>query len=89
MPSKKPQILIRTTEENKKKIEAIAEEQKRSVSNLMEIIIEEYLRKYEATNELTKKQKDISKLIDMNSISEWKGEEKCSQERKEKNSWQT
>ena len=30
MPSKKPQILIRTTEENKKKIEAIAEEQKRS-----------------------------------------------------------
>lgn len=74
MPSKKPQILIRTTEENKKKIEAIAEEQKRSVSNLMEIIIEEYLRKYEAnnkpTNELTKKQKDISKLIDIKSISE-------------------
>lgn len=74
MPSKKPQILIRTTEENKKKIEAIAEEQKRSVSNLMEIIIEEYLRKYEANNkptdEPTKKQKDISKLIDMKSISE-------------------
>lgn len=74
MPSKKPQILIRTTEENKKKIEAIAEEQKRSVSNLMEVIIEEYLRKYEANNkpvdELTKKQKDLNKLIDMKSISE-------------------
>ena len=74
MPSKKPQILIRTTEENKKKIEAIAEEQKRSVSNLMEVIIEEYLRKYEANNKpvdnLTQKQKDLSKLIDMNSISE-------------------
>lgn len=74
MPSKKPQILIRTTEENKKKIEAIAEEQKRSVSNLMEVILEEYLRKYDANNkpvdELTKKQKDLNKLIDMKSISE-------------------
>jgi len=74
MPSKKPQILIRTTEENKKKIEAIAEEQKRSVSNLMEVIIEEYLRKYEANNkpvdELTKKQRELRKLIDMKSISD-------------------
>lgn len=74
MPSKKPQILIRTTEENKRKIEAIAEEQKRSVSNLMEIIIEEYLKKYETNNkpvdELTKRQKDLNKLIDMKSISE-------------------
>lgn len=69
MPSKKPQILIRTTEENKKKIEEIAEEQKRSVSNLMEIIIEEYLRKYETTNEFKKKQKEIKNLIDMKSIS--------------------
>ena len=74
MPSKKPQILIRTTEENKKKIEAIAEEQKRSVSNLMEVIIEEYLRKYEANNkpvnELTRRQKELRKLIDMKSISD-------------------
>lgn len=74
MPSKKPQILIRTTEENKKKIEAIAEEQKRSVSNLMEVIIEEYLRKYEANNKsvdkLTQKQKELKNLIDMKSISE-------------------
>lgn len=69
MPSKKTQILIRTTEENKKKIEEIAEEQKRSVSNLMEIIIEEYLRKYETTNEFKKKQKEIKNLIDMKSIS--------------------
>lgn len=74
MPSKKPQILIRTTEENKKKIEAIAEEQKRSVSNLMEVIIEEYLRKYEANNkpvnELTRRQKELRELIDMKSISD-------------------
>lgn len=69
MPSKKPQILIRTTEENKKKIEEIAEEQKRSVSNLMGIIIEEYLKKYETTNEFKKKQKEIKNLIDMKSIS--------------------
>lgn len=74
MPSKKPQILIRTTEENKKKIEAIAEEQKRSVSNLMEVIIEEYLRKYEANNKsvdkLTRRQKELRELIDMKSISD-------------------
>ncbi len=74
MPSKKPQILIRTTEENKRKIEAIAEEQKRSVSNLMEIIIEEYLKKYETNNkpvdELNQKQKELQKLIDMKSISD-------------------
>ena len=74
MPSKKPQILIRTTEENKKKIEAIAEEQKRSVSNLMEVIIEEYLRKYEANNkpvdELTRRKKELRELIEMKSISD-------------------
>lgn len=74
MPSKKPQILIRTTEENKRKIEAIAEEQKRSVSNLMEVIIEEYLKKYEAKNKqisnIEKKEKELRELIDMKSISE-------------------
>ena len=66
MPSKKPQILIRTTEENKRTIEAIAEEQKRSVSNLMEVIIEEYLKKYEAQNKpinnIEKKKKSYENL---------------------------
>lgn len=50
MPSKKPQILIRTNEENKKKLEYIASREKRSVSNLMEIVIENFLNKYEAEN---------------------------------------
>lgn len=50
MPSKKPQILIRTKEENKKKLEYLASREKRSVSNLMEIVIENYLNKYEAEN---------------------------------------
>lgn len=50
LPSKKPQILIRTKEENKKKLEYLASREKRSVSNLMEIVIENYLNKYEAEN---------------------------------------
>lgn len=50
MPSIKPQILIRTNEENKKKLEYLASREKRSVSNLMEIVIENYLNKYEAEN---------------------------------------
>lgn len=50
LPSIKPQILIRTNEENKKKLEYLASREKRSVSNLMEIVIENYLNKYEAEN---------------------------------------
>lgn len=58
MPSKKPQILIRTNEENKKKLEYIANQEKRSVSNLMEIIIENFLKKYETENREIKPEKD-------------------------------
>lgn len=58
MPSKKPQILIRTNEENKKKLEYIANQEKRSVSNLMEIVIENFLNKYEAENEEIKLEND-------------------------------
>ena len=50
LPSIKPHILIRTNEENKKKLEYLASREKRSVSNLMEIVIENYLNKYEAEN---------------------------------------
>ena len=50
LPSKKPQILIRTNEENKNKLEYIASREKRSVSNLMEIVIENFLNKYETEN---------------------------------------
>lgn len=58
MPSKKPQILIRTNEENKKKLEYIANQEKRSVSNLMEIIIENFLKKYETENKEIKPEND-------------------------------
>ncbi len=58
MPSKKPQILIRTNEENKKKLEYIANQEKRSVSNLMEIIIENFLKKYETENREIKPEND-------------------------------
>lgn len=58
LPSKKPQILIRTNEENKKKLEYIANQEKRSVSNLMEIIIENFLKKYETENREIKPEND-------------------------------
>lgn len=50
MPSQKPQILIRTSEETKHKIQKIAESNKRSVSNMTELIIEDYIKNYEKKN---------------------------------------
>lgn len=50
MPSQKPQILVRTSEETKFKLQRIAENNKRSVSNMAEIIIENYIENYEKKN---------------------------------------
>lgn len=50
MPSQKPQILVRTSEETKIKLQKIAENNKRSVSNMAEIIIENYIESYERKN---------------------------------------
>lgn len=47
MPSKKPTILCRTSQEIKIKLENIAEKEKRSLSNLTEIIFEKYIEDYE------------------------------------------
>lgn len=47
MPSKKPTILCRTSQETKDKLENIAEKEKRSLSNLTEIIFEKYIEEYE------------------------------------------
>ena len=50
MPSKKPQILIRTSQELIDKLDIIAEKDSRSRSNLAEKIIIEYVEKYEQNN---------------------------------------
>lgn len=52
MPSKKPIILCRTNEVIKEKLERIAENEKRSLSNLTEIILENYITEYEKQNGL-------------------------------------
>lgn len=50
MPSNKPLIVIRTTEEIKKKIEFVAEENNRSVSKEVELLIKRHLKRYEEDN---------------------------------------
>ena len=50
MPSNKPLIVIRTTEEIKKKIEFVAEENNRSVSKEVELLIKKHLKRYEEDN---------------------------------------
>lgn len=50
MTSKKPYIQIRTTEATIKKFAYIAEKDKRSMSNLGELIIDQYIQSYEEKN---------------------------------------
>lgn len=47
MPSKKPYIQIRTTTETITKFEKIADENNRSMSNMGETIIKDYIKEYE------------------------------------------
>lgn len=47
MPSKKPTMLCRTNTITKQKIELIAKNEKRSTSNMLEIILEQYISQYE------------------------------------------
>lgn len=50
MPSNKPIIVIRTTDEIKRKIEIVAEENNRSTSKEIELLIKKYLKRYEEDN---------------------------------------
>ena len=50
MPSKKPGILVRTTEDIKKKIEYIAAENNRSASGEVEFLIKKHIKRYEEDN---------------------------------------
>lgn len=47
MPSKKPYIQIRTTEETISKFDYIAKENNRSMSNMGETIVKNYIKAYE------------------------------------------
>ena len=47
MPSKKPYIQIRTDNDIVKKFEHIAEHNNRSMSNMGETIIKDYIKEYE------------------------------------------
>lgn len=48
MPSKKPYIQIRTTDTIVKKFDFIANENNRSMSNMGETIIKDYIKSYES-----------------------------------------
>lgn len=50
MPSTKPKIVIRTEQSTIDKFSSIAEQDNRSMSNLGEKLIKEYIRKYESEN---------------------------------------
>ena len=50
MPSNKPVIAVRTTEEIKNKLEHIAEENNRSASKEIEYLIKKHIKRYEDDN---------------------------------------
>lgn len=50
MPSEKPVIAIRTTSSIKAKIEHISEENNRSVSKEVELLIKKHIKRYEDDN---------------------------------------
>lgn len=58
MPSEKPIVAIRTTEELKKKIEYIAAENNRSTSKEVELLIKKHIKRYEEDNGTIQTKKD-------------------------------
>ena len=72
MPTKKPRVQSILEPETYKELKQICEIENRSESQMIKIIIQEYVRKYnnKPVDELNKKQSELRKLIDMKSISE-------------------
>lgn len=62
MPSTKPKIVIRTTEEIINKLDNIAEKNNRSRSNMAEEIIKQYIKDWESKNGTIKENLSISKI---------------------------
>ena len=60
MPSNKPTIMIRTTEEIKQKFEYICEKENRSMSKQIEKMIKDLIENYESTNGNIKVQKNLN-----------------------------
>lgn len=50
MPSNKPKIVVYTSEEIKKKLEIIAEDNSRSASAETEMLIKRHIKRYEEDN---------------------------------------
>lgn len=65
MPSKKPIIAIRTTEELINKFQTICEKENRSMSNMGEYLIMKYIEEYETKQERT----DQKQKLEQSSIS--------------------
>ncbi|PPK82244.1 hypothetical protein BXY41_103460 [Lacrimispora xylanisolvens] len=61
MPSKKPILTIRTTEELIERLRKLSEEQNRSISNTAETILKNYLDELEAKQEKTERKKSLEK----------------------------
>lgn len=73
MPTKKPRVQSILEPETYEKLKEICENECRSESQMIKLIIQDYVNKYYAKDiikEVTEKQKEINKLIDIKSISD-------------------
>ena len=61
MPSKKPIIAIRTTDEIIEKFQKICDEESRSMSNLGELLIKKYIKEWEEKQERTEHKEKLEK----------------------------
>lgn len=62
MPSNKPQLKTNVNTEIAEKFKKIAEEQKRSTSNLLSMVIEDYIKEYEKNNKKLEQKLQTSKI---------------------------
>ena len=73
MPTKKPRVQSILEPETYEKLKEICENESRSESQMIKLIIQDYVNKYYAKdiiNDLTRKQRKIAKSLDNRSISE-------------------
>ena len=71
MPTKKPRVQSMLEPETYEKLKEICEIEGRSESQMIKLIIQEYVNKYYSKNLIknqTKKQKEIAKSLDTRSI---------------------
>lgn len=61
MPSKKPYIMVRTTQEVIEKFKQLSEEQNRSMANLAETLILNYIKEQETLQSRTEQKSKLEK----------------------------